>query len=209
MRFLKLGIILPLAFFATQVNAQDEAGKAGGYVGGALGLTIQSDSDVSPEGGGNSVVLETGPGFGLAFSGGYAFGNGARAEVEIGYRRTVADKVDGADIDGPVSSFTIMTNAAYDFNAGNVVPYIGAGIGVAIVAADINAGTTQVVNDGRAGFAYQAMFGVGYKVTPQVTMSFDYRLLGTTDIPLTLENGVDVEISYLTHSFMLGTRYNF
>lgn len=192
----------------TQVNAQDEAGKSGGYIAGGVGLTIKSDGDVYTDAA--SMTVANNAGVGLSFAGGYKFGGGARLEAELGYRRNGADTVGGGKVDGAVSSVSIMVNGAFDFDTGSPwAPYVGAGIGVAGVVVDVKDGATTLADAVGMGFAYQGRAGVGYNITPNVTMSFDYRLMGTTDVPITLEDGTDVHLAYLTHSFMLGTRYNF
>ncbi|HEY2873644.1 MAG TPA: OmpA family protein [Reyranella sp.] len=103
---------------------------------------------------------------------------GPRVELEGVYRRNTATV--GA---GPFNSFgaakddtAIMANVLYDFNAGaTIVPYIGAGAGVAFVrssALGLSTDTTQ--------FAYQAIVGVGYNIDPMFRVNLDARYYGTT-----------------------------
>ena len=70
-----------------------------------------------------------------------------------------------------------MANILYDFNAGGtIVPYIGAGAGVAFVstsALGVSNDTTQ--------FAYQAIVGVGYNIDPMFRVNLDARYYGTTN----------------------------
>ena len=103
---------------------------------------------------------------------------GPRVELEGIYRRNTATV--GA---GPFNSFgaakddtAIMANILYDFNAGGtIVPYIGAGAGVAFVrtsALGFSTDTTQ--------FAYQAILCVGYNIDPMFRVNLDARYYGTT-----------------------------
>ena len=103
---------------------------------------------------------------------------GPRVELEGIYRRNTATV--GA---GPFNAFGaakddvgILANILYDFNAGGtIVPYIGAGAGVAFVktsALGISSDSTQ--------FAYQAILGVGYNIDPQFRVNLDARYYGTT-----------------------------
>jgi OOP family OmpA-OmpF porin len=103
---------------------------------------------------------------------------GPRVELEGVYRRNTATV--GA---GPFNAFgaakddtAIMANVLYDFNAGGViVPYVGAGAGVAFVrtsALGLSTDTTQ--------FAYQAILGVGYNIDPMFRVNLDARYYGTT-----------------------------
>ena len=70
-----------------------------------------------------------------------------------------------------------MANLLYDFNAGGtIVPYIGAGAGIAFVrtsALNTSNDTTQ--------FAYQAIVGVGYNIDPMFRVNVDARYYGTTN----------------------------
>jgi outer membrane protein OmpA-like peptidoglycan-associated protein len=103
---------------------------------------------------------------------------GPRVELEGIYRRNTATVGSG-----PFNSFgaakddtAIMANILYDFNAGGtIVPYIGAGAGVAFVrtsALGFSTDTTQ--------FAYQAILGVGYNIDPMFRVNLDARYYGTT-----------------------------
>jgi len=103
---------------------------------------------------------------------------GPRVELEGVYRRNTATV--GA---GPFNSFGaakddigVLANVLYDFNAGGtIVPYIGAGAGVAFVktsALGLSSDSTQ--------FAYQAILGVGYNIDPMFRVNLDARYYGTT-----------------------------
>ena len=70
----------------------------------------------------------------------------------------------------------IMANAFYDFLAGGpIVPYIGAGLGIAFVNASALGGYTSSTN-----FAYQGMLGVGWNIDPQFRLNIEGRYYGTT-----------------------------
>ncbi len=70
----------------------------------------------------------------------------------------------------------IMANAFYDFLAGGpIVPYIGAGLGVAFINASALGGNTSSTN-----FAYQGMLGVGWNIDPQFRLNLEGRYHGTT-----------------------------
>jgi outer membrane protein OmpA-like peptidoglycan-associated protein len=145
---------------------------------------------VGAEGGGtwmfnttSGTPLGTGtiyPSIGWAAGGmiGYDF-VGPRVEIEGVYRNNQATV--GA---GPFNAFGaskddigVLANILYDFNAGGtIVPYIGAGAGVAFVrtsALGLSTDSTQ--------FAYQAILGVGYNVDPMFRINLDARYYGTTN----------------------------
>lgn len=206
MRFLKISLVLFLAIFATQARAEK-----GFYVGGLAGMTIYSDADVSSAGGNAEFQSDVGVGFGLV--GGYDFGNNIRAEGEMTYRYNSADKwIDGGGttlLDGHASSFAFMANGYYDFNLGQFVPYVGAGLGFAIVGANIDEAGVNVLDDSDVAFAWQLAGGVGYKLTPRFIVSLDYRLFATTDAELVMRNNTRIDVEYFTHNIMLGGRYKF
>jgi outer membrane protein OmpA-like peptidoglycan-associated protein len=119
------------------------------------------------------------PSLGWAAGGmiGYDF-VGPRVELEGVYRNSQAT-VGGGSFNAFGASkddIGILANVLYDFNAGGtIVPYIGAGAGVAFVktsALGISSDSTQ--------FAYQAILGVGYNIDPQFRVNLDARYYGTT-----------------------------
>jgi len=208
MRYFKVCLVLLLALFATQAQAQSQKGF---YAGGLIGMTIYSDADVSSAFGNAEYQSDVGLGFGAV--GGYDFGNNIRAEGEITYRYNGADRwIDGGGttiLDGHSSSFAFMANGFYDFNLGQFVPYVGAGLGFAILSAELDAAGVNVLDDSDVAFAWQIAAGVGYKISPKFILSVDYRLFATTDAELTLRNGTNIDVEYFTHNLMVGGRYKF
>jgi OOP family OmpA-OmpF porin len=161
----------------------------------ALPLTTQAQSLQYPgfyigaEGGGNWMFSTASgtpfgsgtmyPALGWAAGGmiGYDF-VGPRIELEGVYRYNQATV--GA---GPFNAFGaskddvgVLANILYDFNAGGtIVPYIGAGAGVAVVRTSALGGVNE-----SARFAYQAILGVGYNIDTQFRINLDARYYGTT-----------------------------
>ncbi|WP_428674120.1 OmpA family protein [Reyranella sp.] len=120
------------------------------------------------------------PQFGWAAGGmiGYDF-VGPRVELEGIYRNNKSTMGSGNFNSFGVNKddIAVMANLLYDFNAGGtIVPYIGAGAGIAFVrtsAFNIAQDTTQ--------FAYQAIVGVGYNIDPMFRVNVDARYYGTTN----------------------------
>jgi outer membrane protein OmpA-like peptidoglycan-associated protein len=142
------------------------------------------------EGGGNymfNTTLQV-PTFGTAANIypqiGYAFGGmvgydfvGPRVELEGAYRNSQSTvNTFGVNFGAAKDDISVMANLLYDFNAGGkIVPYIGAGAGVAFIktsALGASADTTQ--------FAYQGIIGVGYNIDPMFRVNLDGRYYGTT-----------------------------
>jgi len=162
-------VALPLA---TQAQSLQYPGFYIGAEGG--GTWMFQTSTGTPLG--NGTIY---PDIGWAAGGmiGYDF-VGPRVEIEGVYRRNTATV--GA---GPFNSFGaakddigILANLLYDFNAGGtIVPYIGAGAGVAFVRSSALGFTTDTTQ-----FAYQAILGVGYNIDPMFRVNLDARYYGTT-----------------------------
>jgi opacity protein-like surface antigen len=200
--------IVALVFITTSAHAADK----GMYFSGNAGLSILSDADNEQFG----VVLESSydPGFNVGGAIGYNYGS-ARAEAEIAYHRNDVDEVSAFGIgvpgDGTVSALSFMVNGYYDFHSGNSpwVPYLGGGIGVANVDADISVIGLQFVDDSATVFAYQLMAGLGFNINPTTTLTMGYRYFGTTDPEFDDVFGVPFDSEYQAHEFNLGVRVAF
>jgi len=105
---------------------------------------------------------------------------GPRVEVEGMYRdNTGTLTVPGfaGSVGADINQVSVMANILYDFNAGGqLVPYIGAGAGVAFINGSLNGGGSASSTQ----FAYQAMLGVGYNIDPTIRINLEGRYYGTT-----------------------------
>nr|MCU0944814.1 outer membrane beta-barrel protein [Rubritepida sp.] len=163
---------------------------------------------VSPAGG--DATYQTG--VAALGSVGWGFGNGWRVEGEANYRYNDLDSISGFGVAGrgfvglpPTGTiqgnagrqqtFGLMANVFYDFQIASapwMVPYLGAGVGVAWTNlqdtrvnvfpvtpggpfARMNIGNTQV------NFAYQAIAGVAFPIAtvPGLAITAEYRFMGT------------------------------
>jgi OOP family OmpA-OmpF porin len=133
------------------------------------------------------------PGFGSASTGSNATFNtgfvaggavgydflGPRIEVEGVYREnsgtlTVNGFTGSAGLS--VNQVSVMGNVYYDFLAGSaIVPYIGAGAGVAF----LNAGALGATSPSTQ-FAYQGILGVGWNIDSTFRLNLEGRYYGTT-----------------------------
>ena len=147
---------------------------------------------------------ETGYGIGGIF--GYEFGNGVRAEGELGYRDN--------DFDGPDGDTTAlygMASGYYDFDLDlPVTPYVGAGLGYADVTMDGTLpGGFGAIDDSDGVLAYQLAAGVTYDMSEQISLFAGYRWLATEDAELTTAAGRTFESEYQSHNFQVGARFRF
>lgn len=86
-----------------------------------------------------------------------------------------------ADGRGHLRTIYVMANAVYDIDIdAPVTPYIGGGVGVGFVSAEYRPSGLPVADDNSAQFAYQAMAGASYSVSPRADLFAGYRYRGTT-----------------------------
>ena len=98
-----------------------------------------------------------------------------------------------------------MANIMYDFRFGSpIVPYIGAGAGIAFVNASALGGSTSSTQ-----FAYQGIIGVGYEIDPNWRFNIDGRYFGTTNP--TINNPLIGGVTYNNNniSLMASLQYKF
>ena len=102
-----------------------------------------------------------------------------------------------ADGQGDVSTLFVMANVFYDLDTGGpLTPYIGGGVGVGFADVDYSPSSVAIIQDDSSAFAYQAMAGVAYAVSPSVDLTLGYRYRATSDIEVDADlfsAGFDVE----------------
>ena len=143
---------------------------------------------------------------------------GVRVEAELSYRdndvksHTNADT--GATLVNPVGSTSAlagMGNVLFDFNMGSAFTiYGGGGLGVANVEFDGHgtAGNLPIMDDGDTVFAWQAIAGIGYEISPGWMLDVQYRYFNASDV--SLSNGVTSSTTdYESHAVLGGIRLKF
>ncbi|MBS0550483.1 MAG: outer membrane beta-barrel protein, partial [Proteobacteria bacterium] len=126
------------------------------------------------------------PNIGYSFGGmiGYDF-VGPRVALEGLYNNSKATVSGGTAAYGATKDeIAAMANLYYDFNAGGtIVPYIGAGAGVAFIKE-----SALGQQDNTTAFAYQGIIGVGYNIDSQFRVNLEGRYFGTST-PTSLGQG--------------------
>lgn len=184
----------------------------GPYVGLQGGAVFLSDSDITQAGTSFTSSFDTG--FGGALTGGYGF-DLFRLEGELFYKTNSFDEVSAVGVslpaDGDATALGLMVNAYYDFkNKTAFTPFIGVGVGMAQVSIqDLTIGGLAVADDDDVVFAYQGIAGVGFSVTPALTLDLTYKYTATADPEFTDASGVPFDAEYMTHNVMVGVRFNF
>ena len=177
---------------------------AGAYISGNLGAVIVNDSDIDDGVDTGEFSYDTGFGFVAAL--GTSTQYGVRVEAELGYRKNDFDEieVDGlgsADLDGDITTTSLMGNAYYDFSSdGSFSPYIGAGFGYANVEADFDNSGDEDDNV----YAYQFILGGSFASSETLSVDLQYRYFATDDPDF---DGLESE--YSSHNIMIGLRHSF
>ncbi len=105
-----------------------------------------------------------------------------RTELELGYEAANTDQV---GMKGKVSNFDIMANGILDIPTGSsFTPYLGMGVGGAHVEADITAPPVPRFDKADWTFAYQAIGGVDWHLTPRASFGIRYRYLDAQPVRL-------------------------
>ena len=125
-------------------------------------------------------------------SGGWGFGNGFRAELELNERYQQPDftSFPAASGSADVNSYGVMANGFYDFDIGMpwIYPYVGAGAGYEFTSLSSAAAhngtapeTTASLNSTtRGGFGAQGMIGASFPIqaVPGLSITAEYRFMG-------------------------------
>ncbi|GJL94350.1 MAG: membrane protein [Hyphococcus sp.] len=209
---------------------------------GAIGAGInymKPDTDVSNDGAGGSgpIIFDSDSdydhGVGIYAALGKHLGSGFRGEFEVAYRNNdirhiapVAPTFAGfpaGTISGDTSTYSFMLNVLYDFNnvSSAITPYIGAGIGLAVIDNDISGinlpgnatspGAIAYGSDGSTG-AIQGIAGVAIQLAEQLSLDLSYRYFVTDKKEYSgAINGVasNIAAEYATHSLFAGLRWDF
>jgi outer membrane protein OmpA-like peptidoglycan-associated protein len=181
---MKKVLLATAALMALPVVAQAQSQPTPGfYIGAEGGVNWMFNTTANVPGFGGLVNIYPATGWAVGGMIGYDF-VGPRIEVEGLYRNNQAT-LQAAPIGfqnftaGAVQEqVSIMGNLLYDFRFGSpIVPYIGAGAGVAFVNTSALGATIS-----NTVFAYQGIIGVGYQIDPSWRVNIDGRYFGTTNI---------------------------
>ena len=169
------------------------------------------------------IDLTIDSGFGAAVAWGVQHANGRLTELELGYRRTKTDAFEtndgspliwergnpsnweaSAPAIGDTSTTSLMVNHYGTFGEGVARPYLGAGMGVALHAFDVETvrgvlprGIRDTLSGETAAFAWQVMAGVTYG-----EYRIGYRWFQTVDAEVD-----GLELTHRKHAVELGVRF--
>lgn len=131
-----------------------------------------------------------------------------RLEVEGFYNNNDADKVNfrnvvvaEADLSG-IEVAGALFNAYYDINFGSpLVPFIGGGIGIAKVDADVRNIDTSL---DETVWAWNVGGGLAFTINKNISLELSYRYLATEDIEFDR-----LTVTYEDNQFLGGVRFTF
>ncbi|MBI3506821.1 MAG: OmpA family protein [Proteobacteria bacterium] len=204
---------LALLLVATAAQAQKRPDYLDGiYVGGNIGVHKPQNSSMSR--GGQSSSVSIGTGIAGTAAVGYGFGNGLRAELELGQRagsvRSVGSSTGTGG--GRLDVTSAMGNILYDFaNDSPIIPYLGVGAGGARMRAS-NIGPDQgnaIVSGTTNVFAYQGIAGLDYRIDDNMAIGASYRYFAAQSASISSSAGDKASLPYRDHSILFGVRYAF
>jgi len=153
--------------------------------------------------------------FALGLAAGYdfksAFDVPLRTEFEYVWRgkKEVKSFEDGGDtIKLKVGAQTFFVNAFFDIhNSSPVTPYIGAGLGLAILSAEIAIDGDESSSKNKTNFAWNIGAGAAWKVAENVALDLGYRYADFGKAVVDIGDGVKAKSN--AHEVLLGLRYTF
>lgn len=205
-----------------QTLIMSPAHGAGWYADLGVGASLAEDQTLSSQGADAEFDLGA-PALSAAL--GYRFAGPWRLETELAYRdndlETVFWPADDAtvhqDPDDGVRTKTLSVNAIRNFRVGALVPYLGAGIGVAHVewrmgVAPIGFGPNRIprrpiLDDEADTLALSLIAGFELPLSERWGFNADYRLQHLPDFSLTGEGGEEYDLSHTTHTASLHLSY--
>lgn len=195
----KLHPLLPVFFLSLTPYAladdQQPAppARVGGYIGGMGGLSNQSGNNsvftLASNAQGQSYSNALHNGFDLNIHGGYRYNN-FRVEGEFAHLQNTVANTSNQNWN---TNF-IMMNAYYDFDMNTpLIPYLGAGLGLAIFPDDIANYSTE---PNSCEFAYQGITGLGYRVSTSLILVGEYAYVGYTNLKGNHSNLFNLGLNY-------------
>ena len=182
-RLCVLGAVLLCSVSSAAMAQQLTGPYISGAIGGSFPLPAQSTGP-SPQ---NSSSVTYDAGLVSSFAGGYEFGNGFRAELQLGASSNDVDHSGhGAFASGGhTTEYNLFGNVLYDFYGLGlpVIPHVGVGVGEMLLrTAGVSTGLgNAAINSHSAVVAYQGIVGVEYPIAENLKLGVDYRYVGTGD----------------------------
>lgn len=200
--------------------------NVGPYVALRGGATFPNDVDANFGTSANGVTGSfDSAGWAADVAFGYAFGSwgflSPRLEAELDYSSAQLASGQRFNAAGPVGtpfaldgSRTALTgfgNVLFDLNSGfmGFTPFLGAGVGVADVAIQANAGGFNVIDDSDTTFAWKLIAGLSYDIAPGVKLELAYNYVTYSDVTVNGIAGLNTHGDETESRVMGGLSYHF
>ena len=223
----KLTLLASTTLALLALSAPAQAAGSGWYVnlsGGANWLA-NDDGFFASTIGGDTLAFTPDSDTGWMISGavGLSLNNmvqGLRVEAEVGYRNNQVDGIwtsstgasDSGLLDYEHSTLSVMANVWYDFDLGNVRPYVGGGVGWAETELDgaFLGGTIPAISHSDDGFAWQLGAGLNFAISPNVQLGVGYRYFEGPEVNIGAPfgaNGATGDVENQNHTAVVSLTY--
>ncbi|MDD2581752.1 MAG: outer membrane beta-barrel protein [Desulfuromonadaceae bacterium] len=201
--------------------------RPGPYVSGFIGVNFPQNADVASydyyTGDSFNDRVEFDPGINIGGTGGFDFGF-VRLEGEMSYKHgemtTITDLsgVRYRNIDGNLGVLAMMGNMFFDLrNPSPITPYVGGGIGLAVMHLSDTFGTSTFDNtrpllyreDDDAVFAYQVGAGLEIALNRALSLDLGYRYFATSKARFDSNNDIATDLKFKSHNAAIGFRVKF
>jgi outer membrane protein OmpA-like peptidoglycan-associated protein len=208
MKAIRGALIGGALLLASTASGFAQTGPTGPYARVEGGLSVPGDISARTSTG-VSTNIHRKLGWIAGLAGGYQFGP-FRAELDGDYSRnglkSASSAAGSVGISGHTSNISFMVNGLYDINLGMpVVPYLGFGIGATDYKFTGSSGIGTGRSSDRWGFAVQPIVGISYSITPQISLSAEYRYFTGVD---EVHFGT-ITVTNHEHHFLLGATWHF
>jgi opacity protein-like surface antigen len=129
-----------------------------------------------------------------------------RVEIEGGDRNNSISNINpGSGASGSASATTLMLNGYVDIPIrGPVTPYVGAGFGKAWLSQSLSVDGATLTSSTSWPWAWQVIAGVSTPMTPQWSVSVEYRYLATQHALFQDTQGLFYNSNYNSQAVLLG-----
>jgi opacity protein-like surface antigen len=190
----------------------------GPYISLFAGAAFDAQDPEGSYGGSYTYTFDTETGFLVGGAIGAHITPNFRGEIELSFKSHDIDGAEDSDgdsvtgVSGDVDIFFILANFWYDFDMGAFTPYLGGGVGVAKVNADLTFYDSYEWDMDNWTLAGQVGAGIKWMFTDNFGLDLGYRLKATSAQDFQLGDNASYNItgvSFVEHVVQLGLTFDF